>query len=205
MPFIADIPITNNYLPRRRNIEYVITTNNSHFNALMEREWSPYNTISLSDFLIEPVISPVKSNTNATLLSIDDFNKYDNNLSEFYISNITKITKAFYKELKRVETLYLVNEDIIRKDFNTISKQISTLPFEVCSIEITSDNSIKFTLIFPENRVVMVTKITNKDYDFGKDDIIYSYFINRNLIASDVTPIQSFTENFKGYILQELV
>ena len=79
---------------------------------------------------------PVKSNTNATLLSIDDFNKYDNNLSEFYISNITKITKAFYKELKRVETLYLVNEDIIRKDFNTISKQISTLPFEVCSIEI---------------------------------------------------------------------
>ncbi len=205
MPFIADIPITNNYLPRRRNIEYVITTNNSHFNVLMEREWSPYNTISLSDFLIEPVISPVKSNTNATLLSIDDFNKYDNNLSEFYISNITKITKAFYKELKRVETLYLVNEDIIRKDFNTISKQISTLPFEVCSIEITSDNSIKFTLIFPENRVVMVTKITNKDYDFGKDDIIYSYFINRNLIASDVTPIQSFTENFKGYILQELV
>ena len=42
--------------------------------------------------------------------------------------------------------------------------------------------------------------ILSKDVSDVDTDIIYSYFINRQLIASDVADISLFTKKFKEYL-----
>jgi len=57
-------------------------------------------------------------------------------------------------------------------------------------------------LLFPDNKVLMITKsLKPEDFDFKNDDIIFSLFVNKNLIATDVSEISYFISGFKKYLV----
>lgn len=50
----------------------------------------------------------------------------------------------------------------------------------------------KITLLFDENKILILDDLDNK--------FMYSFFINRNLIAADVADENEFIANFKKYL-----
>ena len=93
------------------------------------------------------------------------------------------------------ENKNIISEDIDR-NVKLISDNISELEFQDIHLEITKSNIIKFTTVFDNNKILIISK----DVSDTDTDIIYSYFINRQLIASDVADISIFTKKFKEYL-----
>jgi hypothetical protein len=50
----------------------------------------------------------------------------------------------------------------------------------------------KITLLFNDNKILMLNDLN--------DNFMYSFFIDRNLIASDITDENEFITNFKKYL-----
>ena len=108
---------------------------------------------------------------------------------------------SYKKEVNRVKNKNNKAIEISEHIFSYVSKRLYKLPFQNCAVEISSDESMKFTLSFSNDRLLMITKSNNfEDLGIAKDQVIYSFFINRKLIASDVANLEIFTKNFKGYI-----
>ena len=112
------------------------------------------------------------------------FNENKNKLNNLYQNIISK--NGFSKD--KIET--------IEKNYILLSDNISELNFNDIHLEITKSDLIKFTTVFDDNKILIISK----DLSDNDTDIIYSYFINRQLIASDVTEIKHFTEKFKEYL-----
>src|SRR5690606_4099461 len=107
----------------------------------------------------------------------------------------------YKREVKRLKSKNPKAIEISEHIFSFVSKKLYKLPFEKCAVEINSDESMKFTLSFSNDKLLMITKRNNfEDFGISKDQAIYSFFINRKLISSDVANLETFTENFKGYI-----
>lgn len=128
--------------------------------------------------------------TNVTLSNESQIEKYK--LPEHYTKNNLLIS-SLYNTLKANKNI--VSEDIDR-NVQLISNNISELEFKDIHLEITKTELVKFTTIFDENKILIISKRAS-DTD---TDIIYSYFINRQLIASDVADISIFIQKFKEYL-----
>ncbi len=128
--------------------------------------------------------------TNVTLSNESQIEKYK--LPEHYTKNNLLIS-SLYNTLKTNKNI--VSEDIDR-NVQLISNNISELEFKDIHLEITKTELVKFTTIFDENKILIISKRAS-DTD---TDIIYSYFINRQLIASDVADISIFIQKFKEYL-----
>ena len=119
-------------------------------------------------------------------------------LPSFYNENKTRLVSLLKLELNKCK---INNENELNSSFEEICNHVSELKFEHCALEITSKNALKFTLLFPEKKMLMLTKpISPLDSGLEQKQIIYSFFINRKLIASDVSEIDSFIEKFKKYL-----
>lgn len=127
---------------------------------------------------------------NVNLSNESQIEKYK--LPEYYSKNNLLIGNLFntIKENKNI-----ISEDIDR-NVKLISDNISELEFQDIHLEITKSNIIKFTTVFDNNKILIISK----DVSDTDTDIIYSYFINRQLIASDVADISIFTKKFKEYL-----
>ena len=53
----------------------------------------------------------------------------------------------------------------------------------------------KITLLFADNKILMLNDL--------EDKFMYSFFINKNLIASDIIDENEFIENLKNYLEAE--
>ena len=86
--------------------------------------------------------------------------------------------------------------EIIEKNYILLRDNISELNFNDIHLEITKSNLIRFSTVFGDNKILIISK----DVSDNDTDIIYSYFINRKLIASDVSDISIFTQKFNEYL-----
>lgn len=134
-----------------------------------------------------------------SLLSLENINENLSNQTElkkielpiYFNENRRKINNLF-KELKAKKNI----AESVDKCFNLLSNSISELNFYDIHLEITKANLIKITTLYDDNKILIMSKeVSEKD-----TDIIYSYFINKQLIASDVAEIKEFTEKFKEYL-----
>ena len=112
------------------------------------------------------------------------FNENKNKLNKLYQNIISK--KGFFKD--KIE--------IIEKNYIILRDNISELNFNDIHLEITKSNLIRFSTVFGDNKILIISK----DVSDNDTDIIYSYFINRKLIASDVSDISIFTQKFNEYL-----
>lgn len=131
-----------------------------------------------------------KYSINVILSNESQIEKYK--LPEYFSKNNLLINNL-YNTLKANKNI--ISEDIDR-NVQLITDNISELEFKDIHLEITKSEIIKFTTVFDDNKILIISK----DVSDTDTDIIYSYFINRQLIASDVSDISIFIQKFKEYI-----
>lgn len=113
----------------------------------------------------------------------------------YFNENRDKLNNLYYNVISKIK--YSKDKiEAIQKNYALLSDNISELYFNDIHLEITKSDVIKFTTIFNDNKILIISK----DVLDNDTDIIYSYFINKQLIASDVTEIKQFTEKFKEYL-----
>jgi hypothetical protein len=121
-------------------------------------------------------------------------------LPSYFESNLQGIKDSFSKELSMKKESIKTSLNLITETFDRISKFISELNFEFGNVEIINSDYLKFTLLFPEKKLLLITKSIFPDrMDFGSDEVIFSFFINRKLVASDVSEFPILTKGFKKY------
>jgi hypothetical protein len=119
-------------------------------------------------------------------------------LPSYFEDNLKLLEDAFIKEFLLKENEFKACKSLLTDTFNSISKFIAELNFEAGTVEINNQKSIKFTLVFPEKKLLMITKyLSPKDFDFDPNEVIFSLFFNRKLIATDVSEISQLAKGFK--------
>jgi len=122
-------------------------------------------------------------------------------LPTYHTRNFKKLEVAFHKEIKKRTDYFPTNSDQLNALFEKSAFLIAELPFISSTLEFTKQNAFKFTLGFPQNKLLMISVIVNEEKSsLNKDDIIYSLFINRELIASNAENLTNFVEGFRKYL-----
>jgi hypothetical protein len=118
-------------------------------------------------------------------------------LPDYYNKNQKILKTSFDKELMKFNKDY---KDIAITTFNQTSPRISELQFKKGVLEVTQSQSIKYTLIFDSNLVLMLSKPFKELESVRKNEIIFSVFRNKELILSNVSEISTFIEGFKKFL-----
>lgn len=122
-------------------------------------------------------------------------------LPTYFDKNLKLIKESLENELKLKESLYKAHREVVSDTFDRIANFIAELNFDSGTVELTNSKNIKFTLLFRQDMLLMISKsLFPKDFDFNSNEIIFSLFINRKLIASDVSEISLFTKGFTKYL-----
>lgn len=117
-------------------------------------------------------------------------------LPSYFQDNMLALTIAFSKELIKPNKFTCSNLELGRI-FVKAAKFISQLEFQKGTVEITPSNSIKFSLLFEGDRLLVITKPIETLEGLEDDEILFSYFVNRDLILSNAASISEFVDGFK--------
>jgi hypothetical protein len=143
-------------------------------------------------------------NGNGLIFDIEENEQFNNQgayetleLPSYYIDNINILKEGFNKEFGNNHHYFKLEKDIVQESFDKAASIISELPFNYASVEFTTNKAIKFSLSFEEGKLLMITKFIEAEMN---EPILYSLFVNRKLIASNVSEISSFTAGFKEFL-----
>src|SRR5688572_22962145 len=120
-------------------------------------------------------------------------------LPNYYLDNQKILFEKLQKELKG-KKINFENAHLIIENFNLLNRYVAELPFEKCSIELTKSNSIKISLSFANNILLIISKPLELIKEVSKNDIIFSVFNKRELIATNVENISDFFYGFKKFL-----
>ena len=109
----------------------------------------------------------------------------------YYSENKLRLNELYKKLMDKRDVNQFINNS-----FNLLCDNISEINFSDVHLEVTKANLIKITVLIDNNKILIISKDVLKT----DTDIIYSYFINRKLIASNVSDISIFTQKFKEYL-----
>lgn len=203
MPTVAVPPMTQQYKPFAKTaIDPIsvldpfhnLTMRNNEYTEVMSNTPALRNTLKKS-----PPIE--KKNSEITFLGNWDVANQENKLSSIEVNSMSMLIGSYKKEIRRIKDRVPTLLESSAHVFSHVSRKLYKLPFQNCAVEINSDETIKFTLSFANDRLLMLTKHINADkVGLTKDQVMYSFFINRKLIASDVTNLEVFAKNFEGYV-----
>lgn len=155
---------------------------------MCDKQWRLDNSDELKQYRLDN-LDKRKESTKQWYLNNPEYRKKYN--KKYSSENKDKINNL-YKKLKAKKHI----SELVDNCFNLISNSISELNFYDIHLEITKANLIKITTLYDDNKILIMSKEVSET----GTDIIYSYFINKQLIASDVAEIKEFTEKFKEYL-----
>jgi len=201
MPMLINIPSTQFTTGSMDRIE-VLVKRNLHDHTTMHNEYlAEYENCKEKSKVSRGMEILKESDHQVTTLG--DWDEQDNEfkLSDNEINSRVVLTSSYKNELKRVKKKQNLNSDKFNRYFSYMCKKLSSLPIQNSAVELISDDSIKITLSFLDEKVLMLRKyMVDGDRENNFNDITYSFFINRKLISADVTNFETFTKNFKEYI-----
>ncbi|MBF4508256.1 hypothetical protein IRZ83_16385 [Flavobacterium sp. JLP] len=114
--------------------------------------------------------------------------------------NLYKINKMFNQRLESFSCKEF-SKNVIKESFESVAMQISTLNFIDILVFINNTNKIKFSISFSKNRILVINKSFELVNELNDDNlIIFSLFINDELVASGVNEISNFIDGFKKYL-----
>jgi hypothetical protein len=100
------------------------------------------------------------------------------------------LEKRFNEEIKRVGESKIT--DSIKKEYEVMKSYLCQMEFIDSAIDILPDG-LKFTLLFDEDRLLMITK--------SKESLTITYFFQRKLIYADsITDLSEFITKFNQYL-----
>lgn len=205
IPVIADIPpITKQYKPfTKEAIEHVFVSDAFQSHTMRLNDYLTFTHLyPIGTFRPSKIIPSIEKRFNEiTFLGIWDITNQENRLSPSEVNSMSMLNGSYKKEIIRIRNKFPELLESSAHIFSQVSRKLYKLHFLNCAVEINSNQSMKFTLSFDNDRLLMITKYSDSEtMDIAKGQIIYSFFINRKLIASDVANLEVFTKNFKGYI-----
>lgn len=146
----------------------------------------------------------IYTNTNKTVHNlryvIDDnvIIIFDKDPKRYILENSTKIENLIFKEYS---TSSFVNKEDYLKIAETLKNNLSQLKFSDIILEFLSNGSVQFTLSFKGKRLLMIDQFLEPESKgLENNQIIFSFFINRKLIASNVVEASDFVKKFQEYI-----
>lgn len=121
-------------------------------------------------------------------------------LASYYAENIKKLRASYEKEIQSRSSLHDLDKNDIYPIFKSVRVSIAELDFTKCSVEITSDAKVKFCLLFPDDKMLMVTKpVYPTDYELNDKQVFFSFFVNRKLVVSNVSELQELVDRFNDF------
>ena len=125
--------------------------------------------------------------------TINDFQDKSSSRYEL-VSN--KINKEFSEYAQYVE----IDINKAKTKAYNLAKELIDIPFKNISIELTRNSAIKFKVLLDENRLLIINKPFEELVDLSNDEVIFSIFVNRELIISDATTISNVVEGVQKYM-----
>lgn len=122
-----------------------------------------------------------------------------NSLPEYFEENLNKLNLYFDNILSKKDQSDILNTQRLQEIKDNLFQSIAEIKFVDFNIEITKRDFLKITLLIDDNKLLIISKDID-DSILNNKDIVYSYFINKELIASDVENIKIFTEKFADYL-----
>jgi len=147
--------------------------------------------------------STTSSTTTTTILEEEITNQEDLKktlLSPAYIKNLEHLKNSFNKSFYKNKELLTLNSDDVYKKFLELASSFSELPFENAVVELTKSQSIKFTFLFDDDKLLLISKNIENNDDLNYNEIVFSLFINKELIISNVSESISFVEGFQKFL-----
>jgi hypothetical protein len=202
MPITADIQPAQ-HTPIVNPVEYVIRTeeplrqtNNSQELAFLRKNALVIAKSSYSTALKTQFSSELDFELELPILS-NSISFFEEDCTNQEVEQLNKLIKA-YKECTK--SLVINNTNIDRVFYN-VGNELSELPFEDIFIEIADQSRIKISLAFADKRLLIIDKYLDAESSgIGEESFVYTYFINRKMVASDVAEMQSFVKGFKKYL-----
>jgi hypothetical protein len=158
---------------------------------------------------IFPIPKPLEiSRTGAYYYwEISDFNngnpKKYKSINEFQDKNSSRyelLCKKINKEFD--EYAEYVEIDINKAKARTFSlaKELIDIPFKNISIELTRNSAVKFKVVLDESKLLIINKPFEELVDLSNDEVIFSIFVNKELIISNATTISNVVEGVQKYM-----
>lgn len=117
----------------------------------------------------------------------------------FQEKRLKKMTLLFEKEIHHLKTSE--NLERLKNQFRQVALHLSKLNYSDINIEVTKTQKINFTLLFKDERILIVNKPFDVENDLANQNlIIYSIFENRDLVASSIVEISYFVNVFRKYL-----
>lgn len=179
----------------------VLSGNSFHYDKLYkELEFSNklafIKKLSPNSYIINDFIINFPKEINITKQE----NLFSTLLPSYYSKNMRLLETSFKKEISKYSHNFTLPNKKVQTIFTEAATIISELPFDKGIVEITASDSIKFTLVFPGNRLLLISKPFEPIDDLREDEIIFSYFVNHELIMSNASEISKFVEGFKEFL-----
>ena len=132
------------------------------------------------------------SNTKVTYLT-NEISFKTKLLPSYYSKNLGLLNRLFQKELTSSGN----SDRLTQTTFENTAMLLAELPFTNAAVESTNSKSIRFSFVFPNNKLLLISKTLETLEDLEENEIIFSFFINRELIISNAAKISVFVEGFK--------
>jgi hypothetical protein len=122
-----------------------------------------------------------------------------NILPEYFEENLNKLNLYFEKILSKKDQNDLINIERLQEIKDNLYQSIAEIKFLDFNIEITKRNLLKTTLLIDDDKLLIISKDIG-DTLLNDKEVTYSYFIEKELIASNVENIKIFTKKFVDYL-----
>ena len=189
-----------NYTPPMQIVPNYESTTQYDF-ELLSKDSCEYQTFNRKEFFNLPELI---DNLNASFLWENELTTQidykQTLLPSYYLENFNKLSNCFSKELSNYHHYLTISEDEARVVFKNTAALISELPFEKGTVELTPSNSITFTVQFPKKHLLIISRPFHDVEDLKENEIIFSFFVDRELILSNAAVTSTFVEEFKEFL-----
>lgn len=111
-------------------------------------------------------------------------------------NNYKLLKKSFEKEQPKIK----ISINKINNIFQEMALLLAELPFEKSSVEITSSESLRFSMAFADNILLIISKPFETIEDMSEDEVVFSLFKERKMITSNVSKTKEVVEGFKNFL-----
>jgi hypothetical protein len=157
------------------------------------------DAISIKGWNCINTINTMQSITSTGVMSFIDLDNIKTIKPSFFENNRKKIIDKFNNEIE-TKSDYLFNEvDAIEK-FYAVANKIAMINFKNIIVELNPSNSVKFTMNFTGNTILMVTKSFNEYPEIDNNNLVISIFESKKLIYSDIKNPEELVKGINRYI-----
>ena len=120
--------------------------------------------------------------------------------SENFDKNLKMIQNRFAVEFDKYSHYITTDKSDAKKQIELISNELAKINFENILVELSPLNSVKFKVKLDSEKMLIITRPFVEISEMDNDDVIFSYFINRECIISDAIKLTKLVEGFSKYL-----